>query len=499
MGELPLLAGGLLDGDERSRYEAMRQSPVTVLQIGEGNFLRGFFDWMIYECRKQGVYDGSIAVTQPRASGKAKLDAIKRQDGLYTLVVRGLENGEQVNRSERVAVFSEAIDPYGEWPRFLALAELPSLQFVVSNTTEAGLAYAAEPYAPGEPVKSFPGKLTALLYKRYEHFGGAPDKGLNMLPCELLERNGDELKRCVLQFTADWRLPDDFVRWVEGSCRFLNGLVDRIVPGHPGEEAAGELLSELGYADPLLNTAEPYYIWAIEAEAEMDEKLPLRKAGLNVHWVDDLKPYQLRKVRILNGAHTLMTPLGILNGLESVREVMEHPAIGAFVTETVEREIIPAVPLERGELERYARQTYDRFRNPYLHHRLADISMNSLSKFKARLLPTLESYAGLNGAVPPRLSRALAGLVRLYKVKRTEQGFTGNDLHGGSYAVRDDADALASFEAAWASYERDGGTLADTAAALLGNAALWGKDLTRIGGLLDAVTEYLTEMERLQR
>ncbi|WP_274653537.1 tagaturonate reductase [Paenibacillus humicola] len=498
MGERPLLTGALLEGEERSRYEAMRRSPVTVLQIGEGNFLRGFVDWMLHECRKQGVYDGSVAVTQPRAAGKAKLDAIRRQDGLYTLVVRGLESGEQVNRSERVTVFSEAIDPYEEWQRFLALAELPSLQFVVSNTTEAGLAYSPERYGPGEPVHSFPGKLTALLHKRYEHFGGAADKGLVMLPCELLERNGDELKRCVLRYAADWGLPAGFVRWAEESCRFLNGLVDRIVPGHPGEEAAGELQDGLGYEDPLLITAEPYYIWAIEAEAGMDELLPLRKAGLNVHWVDDLKPFQLRKVRILNGAHSLMTPLGLLNGIESVREAMEHPELGPFITGAVEEEIVPAVPLDREELMSYARQTYDRFRNPYLHHRLADISMNGVSKFKARLLPTLESYAEQRGAVPRRIAQALAGLLRLYKVKRTENGFEGRNLLGGSYAVRDDTAVLGEFEAAWAAADR-GASAADMAAALLGNEAIWGTDLTRIGGLADTVAEFLTAMERRQR
>ncbi|HTG71573.1 MAG TPA: hypothetical protein VL921_20105, partial [Candidatus Udaeobacter sp.] len=267
--------------EEQTRiYEEMKQAKITVLQIGEGNFLRGFFDFMLHECRKQGLYEGSIAVTQPRPSGKPKIDALASQDGLYTLVVRGLENGERVERTEVITVFGSVFDPYSDWGNFLALAEHEDLQVVVSNTTEAGLVYRPEELVEGQPIQSFPGKLTALLYRRFNHFNGDPERGLVCLPCELLERNGDELRSCVLRYSDDWGYPEAFKKWVTRHNRFLNSLVDRIVTGYPDEAQAEAWFSEWGYSDPMLSTAEPYHLWAIEAEPELEKLLPLRRAGL---------------------------------------------------------------------------------------------------------------------------------------------------------------------------------------------------------------------------
>lgn len=359
---------------------------MTVLQVGEGNFLRGFIDWMLQESRKRGLFGGSVAVTQPRPSGKAKIEALAGQDGLYTLVIRGLENGERVELKEIVSVISDAFDPYGDWAKWTQYAVSPELRFVVSNTTEAGLAYRPEPLEEGRPIQSFPGKIAYLLHKRFEALGGSAESGLIFLPCELLERNGDELKACVLSYSDDWGYSEAFKAWVTGHNRFLNSLVDRIVTGYPADQAE-EWFGEWGYEDAMLNTAEPYHFWAIEGEAELDRLLPLSRAGLNVHWVDDLKPYQLRKVRILNGAHTLMTPLALVHGLEQVREVMEHGTFGPFIRAAVEEEIIPALPLPEEELREYADAVYERFLNPFIRHRLQDIAMNSVSKFNVRLLP----------------------------------------------------------------------------------------------------------------
>ena len=317
-----------LSEEQQSRLEAVNASPVTVLQIGEGNFLRGFFDWMIHESSKQGLFNGSIAVTQPRPAGKSKIEALAGQDCLYTLVIRGLAVGETVEQKEIISVFSEAFDPYSDWARLVELAISPDLRFVVSNTTEAGLKYRPESLREGEPILSFPGKIAYLLYRRYLHYNGAANRGLIFLPCELLERNGDTLREVVLRYAADWDLPEAFREWVRAHNRFLNSLVDRIVTGYPDQEQAEKWFEEWGYRDEQLCTAESYHLWAIEAEPELDELLPLKSAGLNVHWVDDLKPYQQRKVRILNGAHTLMTPLGILHGVEHVRELMEHETLG---------------------------------------------------------------------------------------------------------------------------------------------------------------------------
>jgi len=492
------LNAAMLTGADRARYDAAHASPVTVLQIGEGNFLRGFVDWMIHECRKQELFAGSIAVMQPRPSGKPKIEKLAAQDGLYTLVTRGLENGRRVERKEIVTVFSRAFDPYADWAIFTALAEEPELRFVVSNTTEAGLAYMPEPLTEGEPVQSFPGKITVLLYRRYIAFGGRLDAGLIFLPCELLARNGDTLKTCVLRHAEDWGLPESFRDWVDAHNRFLNSLVDRIVTGYPHEEDEA-LFAELGYRDELLNTAEPYYLWAIEGEPELDRLLPFNRAGLNVAWVPDLTPYQTRKVRILNGAHTLMAPLGLLHGLSHVRETMEHPGFGLFVRRAVEEEIIPTLPLPADDMRLYASSVYERFLNPFICHRLSDIAMNSVSKFKVRLLPTLLHYIDGGLPLPDRLVRSFAGLLRYCQVTRNEDGgevrYEGRDLNGAAYVVRDNADVLAGFAAIWLDAAAAGTPLARTVGRLLEREDWWGRDLSRCRHLAESLAAHITTME----
>ncbi|WP_225442502.1 tagaturonate reductase [Paenibacillus lycopersici] len=477
------LSAASLTGDERQAYERMSGSAVNVLQIGEGNFLRGFADWMIHSCRKQGLFAGSVAVTQPRPAGKRKIAQLAEQDGLYTLVVRGLENGERVERREMIGVFSQVFDPYEEWERFLALADNPDLRLVISNTTEAGLTYKAEPLQEGEPTQSFPGKIARLLYRRYEAFGGAPDKGLVVLPCELLERNGDTLRDCVLRYAADWRFPEAFLDWVRAHNRFLNSLVDRIVTGYPDEAQAEAWFAEWGYRDDMLTACEPYHLWAIEAEPELESLLPLRAAGLNAHWVDDLTPFQLRKVRILNGAHTLMTPLGLLHGVEHVRELMEHREWSAFVRRTVEEEIIPSLPYPEPDMLAYAGEVFERYLNPFIRHRLHDIAMNSLSKARARLLPTMAHYAGRGECVPDGLTRGFAGLLRYYRAEEREGRFVGRTLSGESYELRDDSALLARIAHAW----RDARSPEAAIAALLADASLWGQDLSVWPGFTERI------------
>lgn len=497
MGTTKMLNAETADFETQSRYRAAASSPVRVLQIGEGNFLRGFADWMLHECRKKGLFDGSVAVTQPRPSGGAKLEQLAAQDGLYTLLIRGLEQGRKVERSEVVAVFRELIDPYREWQRFLSLAERPELEAVISNTTEAGLTYVYTPWKPDEPMPSYPARLTLWLYRRYEAFAGAADKGLLLLPCELLERNGDTLKACVLRHCDDWSLPDGFRRWLEEHNRFLNSLVDRIVTGYPADEAPA-LFERWGYEDLLLNTAEPYHFWAIEGEPELDRRLPFVQAGLNVRWVPDLLPYQLRKVRILNGAHTLMTPLGLLSGVRHVRELMEHETLGSWVREAVAEEIVSAVPLEPSELRVYAAEVFERFANPYIEHRLSDIAMNSVSKFRTRLVPTLLSYAGERRELPQRMVTALAALLRLYRVKRLDDGgYGGVRFDGTPYTVNDSKPVLETMSALWAEYGTDARLLAD---AVLSREEWWGCDLRTPAGLplVQAIARQLEQWEEYE-
>lgn len=495
ISELPHLNYASLREGEASSYDRMKSYPVKVLQIGEGNFLRGFVDWMIHRCNGQGFFQGSIAVSQPRPTGAKKLQELKEQDGLYYQWIRGLHEGELVDRRELISVFSAFIDPYQEWDRFLAIAANPDLEVVVSNTTEAGLVYQPSEWAPDQPILSYPGKLTLLLYRRFEHFSGDPGKGLLLLPCELVERNGDKLRDIVLQHASDWKLPEAFKNWIKEHNRFLNSLVDRIVTGFPAEEAE-DRFAEWGIKDTLLNAAEPYHIWAIEGEAELDERLPFVKAGLHVVWTNDLQSYQLRKVRILNGAHTWMAAYGLLNGLNEVREVVEHPVYGEHLRDVVYHEIVPSVPLPEAEMKLYAGQVLERFANPYVRHKLTDIAMNSLSKFKVRLLPTLTAYYERTGELPPLIVKGFAALLKLYRVRQTEEGtYSGSRLDGSQLLIRDDAAALAELAALWNKVDAKEISVEALLSDILGRTAWWGRNLNELDGLLDRLAAEFAHLE----
>ncbi|WP_158602193.1 tagaturonate reductase [Cohnella endophytica] len=496
---LPLIGPDILQPDGLARFRRSGELPVKVLQFGEGNFLRGFADWMLETCNRKQLFNGAVAVTQPRPSGKTKLDQLKAQNGIYTLLVRGLREGQRLEEKETVTVLSRMIDPYGEWESFLELAEGPELEFVISNTTEAGIAYRHSEWNPREPVSSFPGKLTAFLYRRFERFSGDPGKGLIHLPCELIEQNGDRLLETVLRHADDWRLPDAFKSWVRESNRFLNTLVDRIVTGFPAEEAEG-LFSEWGYADPLLVTSEPYYLWAIQAGRELEERLPLETAGLNVRWVDDLTPFRMRKVRILNGTHTLMATIGLMNGLREVREALEHPAWGPKFIQGLFDEILPGIPLDRGELLAYANETLERFRNPYIRHRLADIAMNGIAKWKVRLLPSVKAYIGATGKTPPILAESLASMIRLCLPEPHSESDDNQSQKGTPLQTRDDPLLLDLIRKTWQSPTTgDGDGAKDSARRILALTELWGEDLTELPGLADKVSGHFAKWEKSSR
>jgi tagaturonate reductase len=484
-----------LPPDIAEEYRKLAASPPKVLQFGEGNFLRGFADWMLHVCNRKGLWNGSVVVTQPRPTGRANLEQLRKQQGIYTLLLRGLHEGRRVETKETISVFSQMIDPYAEWDRFLALAENPSLEFVISNTTEAGLVYQPSEWRPDAPVLSFPGKLAMFLYRRYRHFQGDPSRGLIHLPCELLDRNGDRLLEAVLLHAEDWGLPIAFRRWVRESNRFLNTLVDRIVTGYPAEEAS-DLFAEWGYADPLVTTAEPYHFWAIQGEPELEKRLPLATAGLNVKWVEDLAPYQMRKVRILNGTHTMMATIGLVNGLHEVREALEHPVWGPRFMQGLFDEIVPGLQMDRQPLTEYANEMLERFRNPYIKHKLADIAMNSLSKWKVRLLPSLKAHLQRTGQIPPVLAESLATLLRLYRHT------AGDEAHsvlpdGSRFPLRDDPASLEAIRNAWESV--NGGEPDDVRLVItriLSNADLWGENLLGLTGLADeTIRLYLRREE----
>lgn len=489
---VPTLRLEMNSQDERRKIENIRQLPIKILQIGAGNFLRGFFDWMIYESIAQGKYHGSIALTPPTPGGAVKLHELAEQDGLYTLVTRGFQHGEVIEQKSIIPVFKTFIDPYTEWEQFLQLAELESLDVIISNTTEAGLTYEPLEYVTGEPLRNYPARLTVFLHRRFEHFAGDLKSGLLILPCELIENNGDLLKEYVIRYAHEFGFGAEFVTWIQQSQRFLNNLVDRIVPGMPPEEERKRLIDQWGYEDQFLNTAEPYHLWAIQGEPELDQRLPLAQIGLNVHWVNDLKPFQERKVRILNGAHTLMTPVGLLYGKHTVRDVMEDTQLASWITSTITNEVIPALTLEENELHQYASETFERFCNPYLEHRLQDIALNSLSKFKTRLLPTLKAYSEKNKQLPAEIVYSFAALLLLYRIQpsKDEQHYQSLNLKGTAITIKDNELYIQRLIEHWQQSE-----LTDVVTAILSDQQIWDEDLTAIQGLKEAIISNIVTWE----
>ncbi len=481
--------------DERRKIETIRQLPIKILQIGGGNFLRGFFDWMIYESINQGKYHGSIALTPPTPNGAIKLKQLAEQDGLYTLITRGLQQGEVIEEKSIIPVFKTFIDPYTEWEQFLQLAELESLDIIISNTTEAGLAYEPIHYTEGEPLLNYPARLTVFLYRRFQHFAGSLEHGLLILPCELIEHNGDLLKQYVLRYAKEFGLGADFVTWIEQSQRFLNNLVDRIVPGMPPEEEYQRLANQYGYEDPFINTAEPYHLWAIQGEPELDKRLPLAQIGLNVHWVKDLQPFQERKVRILNGAHTLMTPVGLWYSKVTVRDVMEDTKLSDWIISTITEEVIPALTLDEKELHAYATETFERFRNPYLEHRLQDIALNSLSKFKTRILPTLKAYSEKYNQLPAEIVYSFAALILLYRTQSVEDGqrYQTKIPSGTLITIKDNERYLQRLAEHWQQPQ-----LANVVTSILADQQIWDEDLTEIEGLAKAIVSNIQLLEEAQ-
>lgn len=467
----------------------LRPRPERALQFGEGNFLRAFVDWMVDEANGRGIFDGSIVVAQPIATGLAA--KINGQDGLYTVIARGVEGGQVVENRRIVSSISRAVNPYEDWAALVDLVRRPELRFVFSNTTEAGIAYVEEIFMPGTCPVSFPAKVAALLYERFEAVGGDPAQGLVFLPCELIDRNGGKLKEYVLQHAAAWKLGEAFAAWAGSANAFLNTLVDRIVPGFPRGEAE-TLATELGYADALIDTGEIFHLWVIEGAARYSEELPLHRAGLNVVWTDDMTPYRTRKVRILNGAHTSSALAAFLGGLDTVGEMVDDPLFGRYFQQAVFGEIFPALPMEAAEKRAYADAVIERFRNPFIRHELLSISLNSVSKWKVRVLPSLLDALENTGEIPAALAFSLAALIRFYKGEPAAGGSLAGTRDGAPYPIRDDAGVLAFFQTAWKTHGDDPGALARCA---LSNAAFWGEDLTGRPGLLEAVAAGLRSIK----
>jgi tagaturonate reductase len=444
-----------------------------ILQFGEGNFLRAFANWMIQEMNKKANFDAGVVVVQPIEQGLVKM--LKEQDFLYTLYLNGIKNGEVISEHQIIDCIQRGINPYDDYASYIANAENPNLRFVISNTTEAGISYHADDKLNDAPQKSFPGKLTALLYKRFQFFEAASDKGLLLIPCELIDRNGDNLKRIVLQYAFDWNLGEGFVDWIENYNIFCNTLVDRIVPGYPRDKMEA-ITQQLGYKDNLVVEAEQFHLWVIEAPETVKNEFPSDKSGINVLFTDNMEPYRTRKVRILNGAHTTLVPVSYLYGIDRVRESLEDAVMGAFLKGALFTNICPTLDLPQEELSQFSADVLDRFRNPYLEHELMSISLNSISKFKTRVLPSVLEYIKRTNNLPSYLLFSLASLIAFYK----------GDRYGSPIALKDDQTILDFFKNSWST-----NNFVEVAEAVLSNTNFWGVDLTAIDGLQEEVTIHL--------
>ena len=457
--------------------------PIKVVQFGEGNFLRAFADWMIDIANEKGVFNGSVAIVKPITQGS--LDRFAKQDCFYTVVFRGREGGEVVNSSRVVTSVARAVDSYGEYEDYTALAREPDLSVVISNTTEAGIVYDASDKFDSCPPASYPGKLTKFLYERFTHFGGDPSRGLTIMPVELIEDNGKKLKECVTALADLWGLGGTFKEWLATACLFCSTLVDRIVTGFPKKEGEYEKVTEaLGYEDELVDICEPFALWVIESEdsARAKAAIDFEAAGLPVIYTDSMKPYRERKVRILNGAHTSFVPAAFLAGHEIVRECMGDSVVRPFIDAAVYREIAPFVKLPADEVKKFADSVCERFDNPFIDHALISIALNSVSKWKARVLPSLKDYIAARGQTPPCLTMSFAALCEFYARGQKADGSFYGTREAGRYEIRDDA-AVIEFFAAHKGED-------DIVVTFAKNAAFWGEDLTAIPGFEEAIRSW---------
>ena len=461
----------------------LEKAPEKVMQFGEGNFLRAFVDDFIDIANEKAGFNGKAALVQPIAQGLTEL--INRQEGLYTLYLRGSENGKKVDEKRVISAVSRCINPYENWEQVLELARSEDLEIIVSNTTEAGIVYDPESTFDQVPPASFPAKLTRVLYERFT----AGQKGIVMLSCELIDNNGKELLRCVNRYIDDWKLGDGFRRWVNGENIFCSTLVDRIVPGRIRDpEEAGRLNAANGYEDPLADVGEVFGIWVIEGPEGLEDRLPFKKAGVPVIVVPDVTPYKKRKVRILNGAHTGFVPGAYLAGFDIVRDCMHDDTVRGFMNRMLYEEVIPTLPLDKKDLEDFARAVQDRFNNPFVNHELMSISLNSTSKWRARNMPTFLDYVQEKGKLPPCLTTSFAAYAAFYSSgiqALTEQGLTCRRPKGNEYTVHDDRYVLEFY------YSHRNDTPEELIHAVMTNTEMWGTDLTAVEGFEEAAARIL--------
>ena len=455
-----------------------------VIQFGEGNFLRAFIEWIIWKTNQKTDFDASVVIVQPIDRGM--VDMLNEQDCLYHLNLQGLDKGQPVDSVDMIDVVSRGINPYRDFEEYLKLAEQPQMRFIISNTTEAGIAFDPDCKLSDKPALSYPGKLTQLLYHRFEYFKGDMSKGFIIFPCELIFENGKHLKECIRQYIDLWNLGENFRNWFENACGVYSTLVDRIVPGYP-RDTAPQLCERVGYQDNLLDKAEIFHLWVIEAPKEVALEFPADKAGLNVLFVPSEAPYHERKVTLLNGPHTVLSPVGYLSGLNTVKECCEDPVIGKFVHKVMYEELLPTLNLPENELLQFAGDVMDRFRNPFVKHFVTSIMLNSFPKFRTRDLPGIKTYLERKGELPAGLVLGLAAICTYYK-----GGKRGDD----DIVPNDDPKIMDLLKDLWAT-----GDVRQVAEGVLGAEFIWDENLNEIPGLTRFLSKALAliQMEGMRK
>lgn len=463
----------------RSTAKEAKLYPERIIQFGEGNFLRAFVDWIVFNMNKKADFNSSVVVVQPIAQGM--IDMLNAQDNLYHLQLQGLDKGKTVDTLELIDVISRSLNPYSQNEEFMKLADQAEMRFVISNTTEAGIAFDASCKFDDAPASSYPGKLVQLLHRRYTTFNGDKAKGLHIIPCELIFHNGIELKKCINQYIQLWNLGADFQAWFDEACFVYPTLVDRIVPGFP-RETIGEIQEKLQFEDNLVVKAEIFHFWVIEDPKQtLGAEFPADKAGLNVLLVPSEAPYHDRKVTLLNGPHTVLSPVGYLSGIDTVREICEDEILGKFVNKVMNEELISTLNLPMDELTQFSADVMERFRNPFVKHFVTSIMLNSFPKFKTRDLPGLKIYLERKGELPAGLCLGLAGIITYYKGgKRGADDITPNDA----------PEIMELLNKLWAT-----GDIKQVTEGVLAAEFIWGEDLNKVAGLTAKIESLLTSIQ----
>lgn len=448
---------------------------IKIMQFGEGNFLRAFTDWIIQKMNDSGKYEGHVVVVQPLSFGRVK--ELEEQDGLFTLYLQGLNNGEVVKTHEVIDVLDDFINPYSQYDKYLKYAESEDLEVVISNTTEAGIVLDESDTDFENTPKTFPGKVLALLRHRYEHFNKDVTKGLSFICCELIDYNGDELRKCVLGLAKVKGYEQEFINWINEACHFTSTLVDRIVPGYPRDEIK-EITEELGYIDNNIVKGEIFHLWVLQKEETIERLFPCDKVGLNVIYADSITPYKQRKVKILNGCHTCLVPVAYLYGIDTVRESIENEHIGQFTKEFVFDEVVPTIKLPHDQMVSFANSVFERYLNPFVRHELMSIALNSISKYKARVMQTVKDYYEINNTLPTHAMFSLASLIKFYFGKRNENE---------AIKLNDDPKYLQFF----ANLKERNLSEAEIVKEVLANEDMWQEDLNQFANMHEVVTSYL--------